>query len=56
VALKVVKGLTRTEGGGVRRLSSVPDRVGDGMGRWEGGWSLREGVDEVGWEVRDTRR
>jgi hypothetical protein len=31
VALKVVKGFTRTEGGGVGRLSSFPGGVGDGM-------------------------
>ncbi len=31
MALKVVKGFTRTEGGGVGRLSSFPGGVGDGM-------------------------
>jgi hypothetical protein len=62
-ALKVVKGFTRTKGGGVGRLSSVPGRVGGGMtnremggglitkGRGEGSRVGGEGHSEIGGEV-----
>jgi hypothetical protein len=63
VALNVVKGFTRTEGGGVGRLSSVPGRIWGGMthretggglitkGRGEGGGVGVDGYSEIGREV-----
>ncbi len=49
VALKVVKGFTRTEGGGVGRLSSVPDGVVGGMTNREmGGGLITTGQGEGG--------
>jgi hypothetical protein len=54
VTLKVMKGLTRTEGGGVRRLSSVLGKLWDGMANREMGRGLittgRGGGSRVGFE------
>jgi hypothetical protein len=54
VALKVVKGFIRTEGGGVGRLSSVPGRVGGGMANREmrGGLITKGRGEDVGCDTR----